>query len=102
VQLSGYPNDENINSLAFNGEKIFGVTQSSRDLITIDPVTGVITTIGPTNSPDDAVDAIAFRCPLAIPAPAMHGVALQFLWLGLLVLGSLRMLSPARRQRGVP
>ncbi|HYD46807.1 MAG TPA: hypothetical protein VEB21_00580 [Terriglobales bacterium] len=97
VQLSGYGDDQNINSLAFDGEALFGVTSDDHDLIRINPVTGVITIVGPAGEEgEDAVDGIAFQCVRTAPAPALALPAAAALALGLLWVGMRRRDTSAR------
>jgi hypothetical protein len=64
------------------------VTNNHSELITINPITGVITTIGHAGFPaEDSVDAIAFVC--RSQAPAAHHVTLLMMAAGLLVIGML-------------
>lgn len=86
VQLTDYADDSNIGALAFDGSRIFGITTDNPDLITINPVTGEITTIGETDS--DALDGLAFDCRAS--APAMSAVTLVCLGFGLLAIGLTR------------
>ncbi len=85
-QLSGYSTDDNINALAFDGKTIYGVTNGNSELITIDPNSGHITTIGHAGVPEeDNVDAIEFVCRQA--SPAAHHLTLVVIAAGLLAIG---------------
>jgi hypothetical protein len=102
VQLNGYAGDENIPALDFDGLTIFGVAGTGGDLITIDPETGTITTIGPIASgdvPPNSIDGIAFDCPRTIRgAPAMSGIGLALVIAALLALGLYATAERVRRQ----
>jgi Repeat of unknown function (DUF6923) len=103
VQLTGYAGNENIPALAFDGQTIFGVAGTGGDLITINPVTGVITTIGPIASgdvPGNSIDGIAFACPRRPSSvPAMSAVGLACLAAALLALGAYAVALRARRRQ---
>jgi len=60
VQMSGYPLNQNINALDFDGTSLFGIAKTTNDLIEIDPVSGAITTRGDAGN---SLDAIAFAPP---------------------------------------
>ena len=72
------------------------------DLITIDPETGTITTIGPIASgdvPPNSIDGIAFDCPRSLRgAPAMSDIGLVLVIAALLALGLYATAGRARRQ----
>lgn len=103
IQLMNYPGDENIPALDFDGRMIFGVAGTGGDLITINPATGEITTIGPIASgpdvPDNTIDGIAFACPrTSAGVPTMSAVGLACVAAALLALGAYAAAAGARRQ----
>lgn len=86
VQLSGYFTNDNINALAYDGRTIYGVTNNNSDLITINPNTGEIMTIGHAGDPEeDNIDAIEFLCVQA--SPAAGNISLAVIAAGLLAIG---------------